>query len=191
MNTETKLGIILDGPAERDAVHVAVVALQAGETLYRGQKVRLSPTEKTVALSGEEKLDAVGIVDPFIPKMFISTGTWFWCLLTPGTVTGMRHEWKHPLFSNIDSIPTKVDSAESLKWLQNFADKWNFDFSEMVEAATSTSEWRYVVAQGKDLHGKEELDPGDYDLFWEHIEAYTGQKFSESHREGMGWSCSC
>ena len=49
---------------------------------------------------------------------------------------------------------------------------------------------RYVVAQGRDLHTKKELGE-DHDLFWEHLEKMMSKKFDETHRNGMGWSCTC
>ncbi len=204
-----ELGQLITGPAERDAIHVAVVPLIAGEELRPGDPVRLKPGTTDVALRGtyndrnEPHSPRIGIVDPFIDPLghlWIREGTRFWCLLYPGTVTAICHDWQHPAF-----IERKVGS-ESEQWLLDFAAKWNFRFDEMIDAAVGRGQWepgddddgpgefdrcRYVVARGRDLHSASDLDDGEESLFWSHLEAYTGQVFSEEHRRGMGWSCSC
>ena len=74
-------------------------------------------------------------------------------------------------------------------WLHEFAERWNFDFDEMI--AQAQHEDGYAVARGIDLHGRLELAHGDEDLFWQHLETLTGLHFSREHQENFGWSCSC
>lgn len=185
MSNELKLGQIITRDAQRDAIHIAVVPLVAGDSLWPGSKVRLKYGAPETALCGDYNEDAIGIVDPFL-QSGVKEGQRFWCFLFPGTITGMRHHWNHPAFENIGTI-----ANEHEQWLRHFCDKWNFDFAELIEAGTGTGDWRYVVARGRDLHDKRDLDAGDYELFWQHLEAFVGQSFDESHREGMGWSCTC
>lgn len=192
---DLKIGQLIEGSAQRDAIHVAVVPLVAGETLYRGTRVRLKSGSLEVVLKGDYNEDAIGIVDPFLSDDYcwrLEKGQRFWCFLFPGSVTGMRHEWQHPAFMNVRP-PGSMDE----EWLREFADRWNFDWDELIQAATcardpNAEEWEgpYVTARGVDLHSAGELGE-DHDLFWEHLEGYTGQKFDQAHREGMGWSCTC
>jgi hypothetical protein len=182
-----ELGKIISGDMpDRDAVHIAIIPLVAGEDLYSGARVKLSSTSIDTAISSYYDTDAVGIVDPFLECGNVRKGEKFWCFLLPNTINGLRHHWAHPAFDR-----TVESMNEHKKWLLEFCDKWHFDCDELVEAATSDADWRYVVAHGRDLHDKSELDEGEYELFWYHMEGFTGQKFDEAHREGMGWSCSC
>jgi hypothetical protein len=187
MNNNLELGkIITDENAQRDAIHIAVVPLIAGEDLYTSSRVKLAFNSLEVAMNGcynEEKV--IGIVDPFLDNG-VKEGQRFWCFLLPNTVTGMRHFWQHPSFDNVE-IKTLGDHE---KWLREFCDKWNFYYDELIEAGTSKGDWRYVTAHGYDLHSGSELGE-DYLLFWEHLEGLTGQEYDYEHREGMGWSCSC
>lgn len=186
---EPDLTKLISGPAERDAIHVAVVPLTAGERLYSGQKVRLSSTDNTVAFKADYNSTdkAIGYVSVFMEdengyNKGVEKGERFWCMLMPGTVTGMQHRWSHPAFD-----APQVSMEEHELWLRNFCDMWNFDWDQLIDAGTHS---RYVVAGGTDLHCSVELGE-DHDLFWYHLEGYTGKKFDEEHRDGMGWSCSC
>jgi hypothetical protein len=182
--SEPQLGQLITGTAERDAIHVAVVPLIAGQKIYRGDNFKLSSTDYRVAYSTREGAeDAIGIVDPFLKDYIVKKGEQFWGLLFPNTVTGMRHHWQHPSFDN-----AKTDMTESEIWLRDFADKWHFNFQEMINAGVNKD---YVVAHGVDIHSRYDLDDGEHDLFWHHLANYTGRKFDEDHRETNIWSCSC
>lgn len=185
---DIKLGEIIKGKAERDAVHIAVVPLIAGKDLWKGNVVKLSLTDKETALDGEYNSgEAIGIVDPFLNDYQVPKGAKFWCYLFPNSVTGMRHHWQHPI---LDKPPVAL-SGDSEKWLREFADRWNFDYDEMIAAGIGGgSDWRYATARGYDLHGAQGLGE-DHDLFWQHLEAMTGMVFDQAHREGMDWSCTC
>ena len=187
----------------RDAIHVAVFPMIAGEDhLHAGQKVRIKRGTTNVALRADYNEpeggmssmptdgDAIGVVDPFIGGWSsIRKGQGFYCFLTPGTVTGMQHHWKHTLIDN----PIETTN-EHEAWLLDFAEKYNFDYNTMVAEAISTdkSQWgRYVVARGVDLHGADDLDAGELEAFWQHIEGLSGKTFDDKHKENLGWSCSC
>lgn len=185
---EIQLGKLIKGEALRDAVHIAVVPLIAGTDLYKGNVVKLSSVDKEIALDGEYNKDqAIGIVDPFLGDYQVPRGSKFWCYLFPNSVTGMRHHWQHPVLDR----PLAPLSGDSEKWLREFADRWNFNYDEMISAGIGEeNDWRYVVARGIDLHDVRELGE-DHELFWFHLEKMTGMTFDEAHREGLSWSCSC
>lgn len=186
----------LPGPdAVRDAIHIAVIPLIAGEDIYEG-KVKLQVGSKDVALRVRADEPAIGIVNPWHPAKpgeyysVVRKGERFYCLLNPGSVTGMRHHFKHPIF---DEAPPIQDESEL--WLRRFAQHWNFDFDTLIEngikVQNATDPYDYwVTADGVDLHSASELGE-DYDLFWEHLENYTGEKVDEEKRKFLGWSCSC
>lgn len=188
--TDLKIGHLITGPAERDAIHIAIVPLVAGEELCKGGKVRLSSTDQTVALSADYfENQAIGIIDPFLDEWGVEKGQKFWCFLFPGTVTGMRHHWQHPAFLEQREPLPAVE-----KWLRDFADRWHFDFNELIREATKAPSSgplsNYVTAHGIDVQGAQDLD-GEDRMFWDHLEVYTGQWFSQEHRDGLCWTCTC
>jgi hypothetical protein len=78
---EPKLGqVITDIGARRDAIHIAVAPMVATAALHPGQRLQN------------------GIVDPFLTAP-VQPGERYWLFLFPGTVTGMRHVWSHPAFT--------------------------------------------------------------------------------------------
>lgn len=209
--TDVRLGRKLEpGEGNRDAIHVAIFPATAAEDLYAGDEVGLvygtrDQIRRVSSVYGVGQ--SIGLVDPFLglpvrhnpgdedwyDQRRVARGQGCYVLLFPGTVTGMRHHWTHP---NFDAI--QVPTNESEMWLRQFADKWQFDYDEMIRAATAP--WngsdrfdgdRYVVAHGRDLHSASELDPGDEALFWYHIERLTEREYSTEHRESFGWSCTC
>lgn len=179
-----KLGQIITTPQQRDAIHIAVAPVVAGAYLSRGAQIGFAHGSSTIVLRKEAcyGCEPVGIVDPFLSDHGVEKGQQFWMFLFPGTITGLRHEWAHPAF---DARPA---TDESELWLHQFADRWNFDYREMIAGAQENE--GYVVARGIDLHSAGELD-GDDVLFWQHLENVTGRSFDQTHRENFGWSCSC
>ena len=186
METVSFLGKLLPENHEqhRDAVHIAVMSVVAGEELRPGEKIRLMFGTTDVVLSGEYNDDYIGRADPFLEGWKIEKGQKFWMWLRPGSINGLRHEWTHP---TIDGEQKPV--SESELWLRQFADKWNFGYNEMIAGALEDD--GYVTARGIDLHSASELDIGDEELFWQHIETLTGKQLDEDHKRTFNWSCSC
>lgn len=92
---------------------------------------------------------------------------------------------------------TLKEMKDAEVWLRAFAERWNFDYGEMISEACSPNvdnglgySDHFVVARDIDLHDKSELGE-DHDLFWFHLEKLTGQSFDPSHKDQFGWSCSC
>lgn len=187
METLDSLGKILPTGHQqsRDAVHIAVMPVVAGDDLCLGQRLRLAFGTTSMVLSGDRNHDDyIGIVDPFLERG-PRKGQEFFMWLRPGTINSLRHEWRHPTIDAANKKPI----SEAERWLRAFASKWNFDYDEMI--AASQEEDGYVTARGIDLHSASELDYGDEDLFWQHIETLTGQEFNAERKSSFMWSCSC
>lgn len=185
--SNVQLGQKITSAAERDAVHVALIPLVIGKEdyLHQGSLFRIKYGTHNVALRGHTREDSLGVIDPFLDE-YLSEGDRCWGVLFPNMVTGMRHHWFHPAFDNV-GVPKNIHES----WLRDFACRWNFDWDELMAAATDTDEdWRYVVARGTDLHSKGELGE-DHSLFWHHLEAFLDRTFTDEEKDGMGWSCTC
>lgn len=194
MEPITTLGKKLKGDEQRDAIHLAILPVISDEEwLSPGERIKFvfGTTTMVCKAKGPEYGDpGIGVVDPFLADYpdNIRRGDRFWMLMFPNTITGLRHEWAHPL---VDNPPVIVNDAE--RWLRKFADEWNFDYDEMIRAASDPDkgEWgNFITARGRDLHSREELG-ADHALFWMNLAALTGRTFDQEHIENFGWSCSC
>lgn len=99
MNYVPNLGETPGADARRDAVHVPVIPLTAGETLRPGDFFHVCQGLAYQANAGVE--EAVGYVDPLLRRrgvQFIPGGGRFWGCILPNTVTSLRHVWTHPAF---------------------------------------------------------------------------------------------
>ncbi len=182
------------GDYERDAIHIAIMPVIVEEDYASpGDEVKFAPdskdTVRRVTNYGEK---GIGIIDPYIHRHgAIRKGDKVWLFLHPNSVTGMRHHWKHP---GIDD--RKIVTNQSELWLHNFADRYGMNFDDMIRIAkegldTDEGGGDWITANAVDVHSAKDLDDGDYDLFWTHMEAFTNLKFDEKHRSRVGWSCSC
>ncbi len=166
--------------------------IAGNDRLHAGGKYKLAFGTDNIALPADyDEDDAVGVVNPFPGNEILwslKQGDEFWGLLMPGLVTGMTHHWQCPLF---DSPKSAKNNHE--EWIRAFCDRWNFNYDDLIEESTAKAggDWdHYIAALGRDLHSRGELGD-DHDLFWMHLEALTGNKFNDDHREKFGWSCSC
>jgi hypothetical protein len=208
------LGEIIPANAnvQRDAIHIAVAPMFIGDDdrASPGDEVQImdGTTDHVVVVRDREHYggNPIGIIDPFL-KLDWKSGQWnlkkgdrVWVYLFPNTITGLRHDWTHPLFERAERrvAVTKEDGAkgEAELWLRQFAARWNFDYDELISKAsdvkgnTDTYGGPYIVAMGRDLHHRSELGE-DHDLFWKNLSILTGKEFGQDDIENMGWSCSC
>lgn len=175
------LGTIIDEHAGRDAIHVAVEPVRAGEWLSPGQDVGLVDG---VAMH-HTKNEAVGIVDPFLVHD-VKPGQWFWLLVYPRTITSLRHVWSHPAFEEKEPVAVAApDKAVSEAWLRDFCNRSDCPGYEAVLALAienKDSDDDYLHFDGRDAHGE---IPSE---FWIHMEIVTGMKF---RNRATYFSCSC
>jgi hypothetical protein len=165
MSDKLKLGQVIKEEQHRDAIHVAVVPIEADEPLYPGTHVGL------VDGKASKKAKHIGVIDPFL-KELVQEGEMVWLFLYPGSIVSLRHEWLHPAFDEgvVD------EKAESEKWLREFCDfNTGIDYDEMVEKFQIDS---YVVQSGS---SSAEIT----DEFRKHFKIVTGVEC-----KGF-FSCSC
>lgn len=104
-----ELGKLIEGTVSKDAVHMAVAPVIAGEQLFPGKAVRLvNGRAFNWDTLDRNKEDSTGIVDPFLTSP-VNLGERFWLVLNPGTVLNLHHEWNHPDFSDEDLAPKEDD----------------------------------------------------------------------------------
>lgn len=173
---DTKLGQLITGQPLRDAIHIAIAPVIAGEDLKPGEHLGLTKNGEAIRLSSRP----IGIADPFL-QHDVKKGDRFWLCLYQQTITGMRHSWVHPSFPEI----TGDTSAASELWLRNFAASAagiGMDYHELMDAAG-----RYL--ENGDMYCfSDTIDytADDFDAFWSHYRNVTGRTGS-----GEFFRCAC
>ena len=115
--SDVKLGVAPPVHSERDAIHVAVIPVVAGQQLSPGEHVgRLAD-----GTFGNTLDRLLGVVDPFL-KQLVEKGQTFWLVLYPNSISGMRHHWSPPAFPMGDGSNKR---SESEAWLRDYANKHN------------------------------------------------------------------
>ena len=172
------LGKLLDGPTERDAVHVAIAPVIASEVLSAGEHVGFVRAGDTVVVGRVAVL--IGIIDPFLSES-VQPGQRCWLFLYPQTVTGMRHQWEHPAFVESGAV------AESRRWIAELAAQIDQTPNRLMEAAEL---WIECGDYTYDNSEKYKLVDIDWKEFWRHYEIVTGRKPEDVEQYGF-FTCSC
>jgi hypothetical protein len=188
MDKIPKLGNLITDEQYRDAVHIAVSPVTAGEYLAPGQFIGFTGSAHTVGVDAKK---IIGIVDPFL-KHGVEEGQQFYMFLLPNTITSLRHEWTHPDFEKEDELaamePTffklKGAAAEE-KWVTDFADNIGSDYNEIMAAADDYLAHGEYLVRGGTFEGYSVPDE-----FWDKYEAIKRKKVEENER-GSFLSCSC
>ena len=98
------LGMIHYKPEKRDAIHLAVEPVKAGQDLNPAQRIGIIDgfayaTDSTY-FGEDDRLKVVpyhGIVDPFL-QTAVQPGQSFWFVMKPREVRSLRHVWHHEDF---------------------------------------------------------------------------------------------
>jgi hypothetical protein len=192
------LGTILandDASAQRDAIHLAVLPVIAGQRLNAGQHICLINDKAYGAAKDVHNL--VGIVDPFV-KGPVCVGERFWLVVYPRQITSLRHVWSHPSFP--DAQPLALTEAEGKriatavaealttgpqkKLLMDFADSIGVSYGRLMDAAEDYQERGEYLNLG-DNEGVE-ICTG----FWEAYEAVTGKVVAPDMKDSF-FTCAC
>lgn len=188
-----RLGRLITGPAERDAVHIAVVPAMAGIHMTPGTHVGVCAGEPMIAApSGKYISDYVGIVDPFL-KENLKKGDMFYIYLYPGTVISLRHHYRHPV---LDAEEIRQETMESLKHpaverMKAWAKQFGTTYGETMRNT------RFFLLTGKEitLDGIASLNVSteeypDGGTFWGDYETITNQKVPDEKKKDF-FSCEC
>jgi len=168
MSNSINIGEMIKGTEHRDAVHVAIAPVIAGEDIKPGDHIGFETGKCDVVHKSSDQVEPIGIADPFLRRS-IPKGACFWLLLYPNTVTSLRHEWAHPAFRTSDEI------SLSEAYLRNFAKEQETPYSDLLDGAfDGDNEIRFDL-------------PGE---FWYHFEKVTG-KHVELEERRYFFRCYC
>lgn len=177
--SDVDLGKLITSEQHRDAVHVAIAPVVANEILAPGQHVGfLSGGDGRV---GALATTRIGIVDPFIVG-FVPKDAKFFLFLYPKTVTGMRHHWSHPAFSDAASVASATQASKD--WLTRYAASVGVDYDELIDRAKAYQMSGEYWSEGGRFEG--EYVPNE---FWDHYQNATGNTVGSDR--GNFFSCSC
>lgn len=110
------LGYVHKQEEHRDAIHLAVEQVEAGESLKPGDHIGFGEDGK-VYKNRRKVLKNLGIVDPFLTEHVVP-GERFWLVVYPRMVTSLRHVWAHPDFAekqeelSLEDLPIEELLAE-------------------------------------------------------------------------------
>src|SRR5688572_24836400 len=121
MSEHLKLGEIITRSHQRDAIHIAVLPMEAGQEMAPGAHVHLKDGKGYSGPVGRQ----MGVVDPFLRRP-VKEGEHFWLFMYPGSITALRHEWDHPLAPS-----THV--SESERWLRELCEEVSFPYERLIE----------------------------------------------------------
>jgi hypothetical protein len=109
----------------RDAIHLAVEPVIAGQLLMAGDRCKIVDGVAVArVMTSDNDDDATGIVDPFLHRpAHVNKGEKFWFVVLPRTITSLRHVWSHPAFPEAQAVADTdphyvwgfpVDTSESV-----------------------------------------------------------------------------
>jgi hypothetical protein len=178
-----QLGQLITGEAHRDCIHIAVAPMVAQENLNPGDDV---DAHGVFATGSRER--AVGVVDPFL-KSTVKKGQQFYCLLYPGTITRLRHEWSHPAFKD-EGMPQVVekDRAAAIAWMAKWAKRHSHADDEDSYGRITLAraiDFGHDMSVGECEDARDDIDQE----WWDNWETITGERAGEK-RSGY-FSCSC
>ena len=160
-----KVGQLIQGEAQRDAIHVAIAPVFASEILNPGDHVGFI----IGAGIGEEGVRVgvtecpIGIVDPFL-KQTVAKNEQFYLFLYPETVTSLRHEWEHPAFSK--PLPPHL---EDIAVIQKAAEICGLSYERLMEIAED-----HIQYHDWEYDNSERYKDVDWGEFWESFEKIKG-----------------
>lgn len=184
--SELKLGALIEDEQERDAIHIAVAPVTAGERLHPGEHIGFLK-EDNKELVGYFAKTHLGVVDPYLKEdTIIELGQKFWMFLYPQTITSLRHDWTHPAFE-LAVKPKAVHEVDSEAWLTAHADRLDITYSALMKAAKRWLDYGDYTVQRDNEVWRDDFGPAKE--FWHHYEIVTGTKV-EDH-EATFFCCSC
>ena len=170
------LGEPLKGDEERDAIHIAILPVTAGDYIPPGQRIHVNSKGWASLSRGVHN----AVADPFWPRT-IQPGERFYAFLFPYTIESLRHEWVHKDF------PCPPVYPEAEKWLRDFAEDHYVGYEDMMTAADDLVKGHSDIMDicfGMDVDYSERIE------FWERYGQLRNQFIPNSVKEEY-FSCSC
>lgn len=177
--------MIIDESQKRDAIHLAVIPVVAGEDLWPGQRAQVTDGVARFVRAGGQ-----GIVDPFLSARVLE-GARFWFVIDPRKITSLRHVWSHPDFPD-EAGPAAIVSSEpapvtqSWAWIDKFADDIDQTRNRLMEAADLWVEDEDYTYDNSERY-KDHWDK--FPEFWKHYEIVRGVTVKD--KEASFFTCSC
>lgn len=176
--SEVNIGKTPESTAKRDAVHVALAPIVAGENLAVNDRVHVRDGKAYRCTS-----QPTGIVDPFRDTPVVN-GAMFWLFMYPNTIRSIRHDWQHPDVP--DSAIARDPEGESMRYMEGYANSINRSVGYVLERIRERDS---IIADGVDQHSWEY--DGPVSEFWRHAEILIGESIPASYRDDFVFSCSC
>ena len=183
INKKNVLGKTPQELGEKDAIHVAIVAVRADGVIHAGARVGMNEFGEAFETYRSDKKVGVGVADPFRKNKIIATGEVFWLLIDQADVPNVQHVWEHPKVSF--GIPTKEVKYNS--YIKEDADSLGLTYQELMDAAAKLvyedkqSEYKGSLTSDELEEIMEDFEWGE---FWDNWSDETGHEF-----ENYGSSC--
>lgn len=171
-DTQFLLGKLVQGDPERDAIHIAVVAVEADGPLSAGMRIGFKENGKV----GRIPQEVIGIVDPFLTES-IDRGDKFWMFLLPNTITSLKHNWTHPAFEDRPAPASGKSASE--EWMRAWAmEHMSEDYYGDGEKLSKESAYANALEAGRNHSVGPYEDARDHidNEWWSHWEIITGQR---------------
>jgi hypothetical protein len=177
------IGKLIAGDAQRDAIHIAVAPVVAGEELKAGYHVGLNEAGEAVG-----RTTSIGIVDPFI-HTHVRKGETFWLFMYPNTITSLRHDWTHPAFKDEPPVVKEhVPPAEAVKEMKKLiSDKSGYRGYESI--MDDADVWVKAGRATEDSDYDFDLEDSEWDRFWELYEQIRGVRVAEDSKSSFYVCC--
>lgn len=185
MKTQELIGTTHNTNHPKDAIHIAVAQVGAGELMKPGDHIGFKNNTSTAY---KFEVNTIGIVDPFLKKE-VSKGQLFYMFLYPNSIHSLEHNWMHPAFASSED---KKKSKEFLDELLNrdcvmYGDHPQFDDTlERFKKGDVMSCW-----YGDTVTDFLRSGPEERKKFWDSLEIVTGITATKEQREQDSFSCSC
>ncbi len=190
MSNEAKLGTVPKGDEGRDAVHVAIVPVQASEEIRIGGLVKLNADGKAVC---SDFGSAIGVADPFREQP-AGKDSWLWLCLFPKTIKGLRHVWEHPAFAaEAMALPMRSDEKPASEaWLKDYVRRHCSYWENQPDGGYSeflryVRDERWIYYYGSDCHSLSDVD--DANELFRHLSVVLERRIDALYFEAF--TCSC
>lgn len=182
------LGTIHVAPQKRDAIHLAVEPVIAGERLRPGEHINVTDG----VAYGTEVGTGLGIVDPFLPRA-LKKGEPFWFVMYPRMVHSLRHVWTHPQFADEAEVvePGRISKeahiVKSEDWIAQHANELGLSADMLMEYASGWLQDEDHIVQHGSERWRDNFNPTE---FWHHYEVVTGTVVDPEKKQSI-FCCSC